>query len=187
MGQNVMKLWTCQSKIVLDTIINEEVYHVKREFIERKYQEVSKIFLTAYDWFVANAPTTLKKPKDAGYPIWTWSDPKYVQHFDDSVILILEIDMDKVILFDSGKWNKILNLSYIHKDDDDRLKFSKELDKYNISDDSHAYMSNFYPQLKSKIRRSWNRLFDENIKISGINQAAIWEIRKEWIVDVIDK
>ncbi len=187
MAKDVIKLWTCQSKVVLDTVMNDGVYHVKREFVAEKYQEVSKIFLTAYDWFVANAKRIVKKPEDADFPVWTWRDPKYLEHFDDSVILLLEIEIDKVILFDSGKWNKILNLSYIPKDKDDRLKFSQELEKYNISDDSTAYMSNFYPQLKSKIKRSWNRLFDEDIKISGIDQAAIWEIRKDWIIDVIEK
>ncbi|MCT4507477.1 MAG: DUF3841 domain-containing protein [Tepidibacter sp.] len=179
-----MNIWTCQKKIVLDTIINDGVYYVKREYITNKYQDVSKIFLTAYDWFVSNAEVVAKKPEKAGFPIWTWTDLRYVEHYEDSVILELEVEEDKCITFDSGKWNRILNLSYIPKDKNDKDKFIKELERYNITDDSEAYMSNFYPQLKSKIRKSWDRLFDEDIKISGINQVALWEVRKEWIVDI---
>lgn len=187
MSEDVIKLWTCQKRIVLDTIMKNGVYYVKREYIKKKYGDVSKIFLTAYEWFVANAQNIVQRPEIAEFPVWTWEDPKYVQHFDESVVLVLEVEKDKVISFDSGKWNKILNLSYIPKDKKDNENFKKELDRYNITDDSQAYMSNFYPQLKSKIRRSWDRLFNEKIRISGVNRAALWQIKKEWIVDIIEK
>ncbi|SKC46881.1 DUF3841 domain-containing protein [Maledivibacter halophilus] len=187
MGKDTIKLWTCQQRIVLDTIMNNGVYHVKREYVTKKYKEVSKIFLTAYNWFVANAQNIVQRPQGAEFPIWTWADPKYVQHFDKAVILAIEVERNKAILFDSGKWNKILNLSYIPKDKKDSEGFKKELERYNITDDSEAYMSNFYPQLKSKIRKSWSRLFDENIEISGAIRAALWEIRKEWVIDIIEK
>jgi hypothetical protein len=167
--------------------MNEGIYHVKKEYITNKYEKVSKIFLTAYNWFVINAQSILPPPKGAEFPIWTWSDPKYVGHFQDSVVLVLEIKRDEAILFDSGKWNKILNLSYIPKDEDDAKKFADELAKYNIENDFDAYMSNFYPQLKSKIKKSWSRLFDEKIVISGVKQAALWEIKKEWIVNIVEK
>ena len=48
-------LWTCQSRTVIDTIIESGVYHVKKEYIHNKYKEVSCIFLEAYNWFVFNA------------------------------------------------------------------------------------------------------------------------------------
>lgn len=185
MEVETLKLWTCQNKIVLDTIMKKGVYHVKREYVSNKYKEVSKVFLTSYDWFVGKGKNVVKPPEGAEFPIWTWTDAKYVEHFSDSVILEIEVKKDKAILFDSGKWNKILNLSYIPKDEKDDEIFKSELKRYNITDDSEAYMSNFYPLLKSKIRKSWDRLFDESIRISGVKQAALWEIRKEWIVDVL--
>lgn len=187
MGKEVITLWTCQKRIVLDTIMKNEVYHVKREYITKKYEDVSKIFLTSYDWFIAKAQDFVRPPEKAEYPIWTWKDPKYVQHYDDSVILALCVEKDKAIQFDSGKWNRVLNLSYIPRDENDKKKFQDELQRYNISDDSDAYLSNFYPQFKSKIRKSWDRLFDEDIKISGITQASLWEIKKEWVIDIIEK
>lgn len=187
MGKDIIRLWTCQRKIVLNTLMKDDIYHVKREYIFKKYDEVSKIFLTAYDWFVGNAKSIVQPPQRAEFPIWTWLDPKYVQHFEDTIILMLEVEKDKAILFDSGKWNKILNLSYVPKDKKDEESFKNELERYNITDESEAYMSNFYPQLKFKIRRSWERLFDPNIELSGVKQAALWEIRKEWIADVIEK
>lgn len=186
MKKGTIKLWTCQNKTVLDTITKQGVYHVKREYITKKYKEVSKIFLTAYDWFVINGKNIVQLPAGSEFPIWTWTDSRYVEHFEDSVILVLEVEKDKAILFDSGKWNKILNLSYIPKDANDDEIFRNELERYNITDDSEVYMSNFYPLLKSKIRKSWDRLFDENIRISDVKQAALWEIRKEWVVDALE-
>jgi len=46
------------------------------------------------------------------------------------------------------------------------------------------YMSNFHPNLKREIRDSWDRLFDETSHITE-SRASVWEIRKEWIVNVI--
>jgi hypothetical protein len=43
---------------------------------------------------------------------------------------------------------------------------------------------NFYPQLKKKIEKSWDRLF-EDYSISDVRQGTIWEIREEDIIEII--
>jgi len=46
-----------------------------------------------------------------------------------------------------------------------------------------SHEGNFYPQLKRKIQNSWERLF-QDYTISNYRQGTLWEIRKEWIVDI---
>ena len=47
-------------------------------------------------------------------------------------------------------------------------------------------MSQFYPQIKREIIDSWSRLFDDSIHINSDQKyGTIWEIRKEWITDII--
>ena len=46
---------------------------------------------------------------------------------------------------------------------------------------------NFYPLLKNKIIKSWERLFEPFDEKSTLSQATVWEIRKEWVVDIIHR
>ncbi len=179
-----VKLWTCQSDIVINTIEKKGVYHVKKEYIEKKYNEVSKVFLYAYNWFINSAQSIVSKPIGAEYPIWTSLDNKYVKKYKDSFILEIEVNKENAIIFDRAKWNKILNLSYIPKNYNDEKEFIDILERYGIFDQSKIILSNFYPQLKTKIIKSWDRLFNEEIVLSESKQAALWEIRKEWIVSI---
>lgn len=71
-------LWTAQKMIVLDTIKEKGTYHVKKEYIIKKYEESAKIFLEAYNWFVGQAEKIVPKPEGTEYPIWLFTDTKYV-------------------------------------------------------------------------------------------------------------
>lgn len=87
-----------------------------------------------------------------------------------------------MILFEASKWNRILNLSYIPKDENDCKIYVDSLERQGIKNETTVYMSNFYPHLKQKVIKSWDSLFEENRDLSKLNQAALWELRKEWIV-----
>lgn len=87
-------------------------------------------------------------------------------------------------------WNKVLSLEYIAKDDGDDKEFKNLLKQYGIKHDSDIMLTNFYPQLKKKITDSWSKLFEHHNKIKsgdyiGVNvvQAALWQIKKEWIIN----
>lgn len=177
-------LWTSQRKIVLDTLEKKGVYHVKRDFIVKKYGEVSNVFLEPYNWFVNKAEKMVPKPEGAEYPIWLFTDLKYIDHHGDSKILKISVDRNKVILFDYLKWNRILNLSYLAKDERDANEYEEMLEKQGIHDETDIYMTSFYPHLKMKVKKSWDRLFDDSNdnNLLTTKQAALWEIRKEWIV-----
>jgi len=46
-------------------------------------------------------------------------------------------------------------------------------------------LRNFYPQLKQKIKKNWDRLF-EKYTISNTRQGTIWQICKKDIVEIIE-
>ncbi len=177
-----IKLYTSQRKIVLDTIKEKGIYHVKKEFIIKKYESSANIFLEPYNWFVRNAINIVPKPEGAEYPIWLFTDLRYIENHEDSYILEIEAEIENVILFDPVKWNRILNLAYIPKDEKDRIEYNESLEKQGIKNETSIYTTGFYPHLKQKVRKSWDLLFENDIDLSKPNQAALWELRREWIV-----
>ena len=56
----------------------------------------------------------------------------------------------------------------------------------HLVSDSKAYMSQFYPEIKREIIKSWDRLFDARVDMGNPDcYGNIWEIKKEWITDVL--
>ncbi|HCJ56373.1 MAG TPA: hypothetical protein DHV55_02555 [Clostridiaceae bacterium] len=80
-----------------------------------------------------------------------------------------------------------MNYWYLPIDNSDEEKFNDELKRMGIGDESELYRGhkgNFYPHLRSKIIRSWERLFEGVEEITPTTQATLWEIRKEWVTDI---
>jgi hypothetical protein len=67
---NKVKLYTSQSPEVVNLLREQNVCYVKKEYIEKKYQEVSGIFMEAYNWYISRAQNIVKKPEPASYPYW---------------------------------------------------------------------------------------------------------------------
>ena len=103
---------------------------------------------------------------------------------DQSVILELSVDpalMTKINIF---KWGKILNYSYIPKNEADAKAHIEMLELYGISD-LKAFMTPFYPEIKRKIVDSWKRLFDDSVTLGNEEcYGILWEIKKEWVVNI---
>lgn len=81
----------------------------------------------------------------------------------------------------------MVNYWYVPLNKEDEEKHDKELKKNGIADESALYMShkgNFYSLLRNKIIKSWNRIFETSPTQNIITQATLWEIKKEWIVDI---
>ena len=52
--------------------------------------------------------------------------------------------------------------------------------------DMEAVMSRFYPELRAEIIESWKRLYDDNVKLgSDASYGLVWEVKKEWLKQVI--
>lgn len=180
-------VWTKQHKNVLKELESFGRYTAKEEYILKDLDEHAHLVLEVYDWLVKNSPNAYTKPDDAEYPIWlSLNKEATMLPSRDRVILELEIDSSLITMVNINKWGAILNYSYIPADEEDGKDHRSILTQYGVSSDTKAYMSSFYPQIKRKIIDSWSRLFDDSIILGNDNKyGIIWEVRKEWISQII--
>lgn len=178
---NKMKVWTKQHKNILLDLKEYGRYIVKKEYIINKMEEHSNIYLDTYNWLYNKCKNFCVIPSDCIYPIWvSVTDESKIENSEGNVLLEIDIDKEKVMILDLDKWGKIVNYLYIPKNEKDEEEHEKLLKSYNI-DDCTAYMKPFYPNIKSKIIKSWDRLFDNNIILSQNQVGIIWELDKKWI------
>jgi hypothetical protein len=181
-----LKMWTTQDERVLHEIKEKGVYRASIRSIRQKYGTCSDIYLKVYKWLSQAANSIVQKPAGVEFPIWTaFQQEGSFGLMDGQVRFELEVEKEDIIIFDSGKWDYILNYWYIPADSKDKEAYDQKLESLGIKNKSHIYSTNFYPILKREVEQSWQRLFDPRIIISGIDQAVIWEIRPEWIKNII--
>ena len=150
-------VWSKQHENVWKVLQETGRYTVKREYIIKDLKEHSELVLDTYEWLVKNGPDYGNKPADVEFPVW-------VSFRQDATIL---------------------NYSYIPADKADEKRHKELLEAYGVSD-TQAYMSQFYPEIKREIRESWKRLFDDDIQIGSDGcYGNIWEVRREWVKNVI--
>lgn len=181
---NKYKVWTRQHKNVLDEIENKGVYRVKERYIRKKLDDCADIYLDVYNWLRNETAKRMEIPDNAKYPVWlTVEKDLKLPMADGFVFFELEVPGDKIMIFDMAKWDYIVNYLYLPKNKEDRKRFKKKLAKYNINVESNIYLQNFYPLLKKEITSSWQRLFDDDIKLSDQKVGISWELREDWVID----
>lgn len=147
-------------------------------------EDHSGLYFNSYNWFRNRAKEIVPVPDDVEFPIWvSVTEESKVPNSEGNVLLEIEVDEDLLITMDLDKWGYIVNYMYIPKDAEDEENHAKILNSYGI-DDTRAYMSNFYPNIKNKIVKSWERLFDDSIILSDARVGTLWEIKKEWITKI---
>ncbi|MCH4890859.1 DUF3841 domain-containing protein [Acidaminobacter sp. JC074] len=183
-----MRVWTRQHKDVLKVIEEKGVYRVDPKHINMKMEEYADYYKSLYKWYSKRAEKLVTKPDDITYPVWVSIDEEMqLQIVDDTVIFEMEIDESEIVITDLEKWGYVVNYFYLPRDEKDLKKHYSELERYSIADESAIIMSglgNHYPLLKRKIQSSWERLF-EPYRLSTTRQGTIWEIKKEWITNII--
>jgi hypothetical protein len=178
------KVWTRQHKAVLDEIKENNIYRVKERYIRKKLDTCADIYLDVYRWLRNEAGKRMEIPDKAKYPIWlTTQEELKLPMAEGFVFFELEIPADEIMIFDMLKWDYIVNYLYLPTDDKDRKEFKEKLEKYNISVESDIYLQDFYPMLKKEMTKSWERLFDKDIKLSDQEVGICWELKEEWIVN----
>lgn len=183
MGKKV-KVWTKQHADILSDLENNDRYIVKREYIQQKMEEHAGLYLEVYSWYRKAAEKIVPAPSDVDYPIWvSLNENEKIGNSDGNVLLEVEVDEDVLITMDIDKWGRIVNYMYIPKSKTDEIEHDKMLAAYN-TDDSSAYMSPFFPIIKKKIQKSWDRLFDDSYTLSDMRVGTLWELKKEWIINV---
>ena len=179
-----MNLWTAQTDMVLECIQKNGFSQVKIEYIDKKYEESAWLFKEAYGFFRQKALTMVKPPEGAESPIWLFCNKKWVYVSQDCCLLELSIPKERVILFDREKWQRVLNLAYIGTSAEDEADFEQKMERMGVSDYCSVFQSGFYPYLKSGIKKSWERIFDiKDTEYSNLG-AAVWQLRKEDIINV---
>lgn len=186
---NKIKLWTRQHKDVAKELEDQGIVRIKKEHIEGKMDTISNYYLGLYDWYVRHAEKIVPRPEGVQYPIWlSTSADLMLQPLEDTVILEVEVDKKLVIITDMNKWGYVVNHFYLPKDDEDEKKHNEELKRNGIGNEASLIMGdkgNFYPLLKNKIINSWTRLFEPVGEDSKLTQATLWEIKKEWVTNII--
>ncbi len=178
-------VWTKQDETVAKVLGETGRYVAKKDYVLKDLDKHAYLMLEAYDWLAKNAPHAAQKPDDAEYPIWiSFSQETTMLPSEGSIILELTLDPSLVTEINIDKWGAILNYSYIPADEQDAIHHRQLLEQYGVSD-AKAYMSQFYPQIKRKITKSWSRLFDDSIVLAGNGRYGnIWEIKKEWVTQI---
>ncbi|MBU5440105.1 DUF3841 domain-containing protein [Tissierella sp. MSJ-40] len=184
---NKITVWTKQNENVVKDLEETGRYTAKKEYILKDLDRHAYLVLEVYDWLVKNTPSISQKPYDAEYPIWvSLTKEATMLPSAGTIILELKVDPSLITMINIHKWGKILNYSYIPKDEQDAENHRQLLEQYGISSDTKAYMSQFYPQIKRKIINSWSRLFDDSIILGNDEKYGnIWEVKKEWITQII--
>ena len=182
-------LWTRQDIRSLKILEETNVFTTKREFIEESYGDIADHFIELYKWFVGAAEKKVPRPKGVEFP--TWCSIAYENMYrpiEGTVCYVLEVPKSEIIYFDGGKWDYVLNHTYLPKDEEDHKKYIKEMEFKGFKNIFSIYdgkFTSFYPEEKQRIIDSWHRVFEiENWNIFSV-QANIWEIRPEMIKDIM--
>ncbi|CQR71201.1 hypothetical protein SOV_47170 [Sporomusa ovata DSM 2662] len=189
---NQITLYTAQTDEVVHLLLEQEYHYVKQEYIVRKYEEVSAVFLQAYSWYIENAQRISPKPEEAESAIWTFCDIKYLEYHSGCQILKLSVPLENAVFFRMSDWNKVLNLRYIGETAEEEAIFAAKLAHYGIHYEGDVYTTPFYPQFKKELRDSWQRLFryNQEIKETGSYlypdmQAGLWYLDRQWIQQIV--
>ncbi len=179
-------VWTRQHENVLRILEETGRYTAKREYIHMDLSEHAGLVLEVYDWLVAHSPDRANRPADVEYPVWvSYERDATMLPGPGTVILELRLPEERITPVNIEKWGTMLNYSYIPKDPRDALRHRKDMEARGLSD-TQAYVSRFYPELREEIRKSWERLFDDTVLLgSSAAYGTIWEVRKEWLTNVI--
>lgn len=183
---NAVRVWTKQHENMLKELLDTGRYTAKKQYAAGDLTDQAYLMLEAYDWLVKNGPQSDKRPEDVAYPVWlSFSRRTAMLMEKNMVILELEVDPSRLTFINIEKWTSILNYSYIPANQADMNRHRELLNAYGVSD-VKAYMTQFYPEIKREIRESWIRLFVEGIPENlEAYYGNIWEVRKEWLVQVI--
>lgn len=189
MGEETVRLYTRQNDKTLlplkrqGRIINQRVY------VELHFGDIAPLFLESYDWFTAEAAKRVEKPEDVKAPIWcSISAQNCLKPIDGTVVYVLEVPKDRIIYFDEGKWDYVLNRIYLPKDEKDAAEYKQHLKEKGIVNGFEFFDGRYkgmYPDEVKRIKNSWQRVFEiDNWTIFNVC-GNIWEIKEEWVQKIV--
>lgn len=182
-------VWTRQHPAVLEELERTGRYVTKEEAIQAKNGDMADFYLKLYRWYGREGERFVPRPQGVEYPIWvSLSQDSMLQPVEGTVILTLSVPEDSLLITDGERWGYRVNQWYIPLDQEDERRHNAELERYGIASESALIDSdkgNFYPLLREKIIRSWTRLFTCPPRPGDMAQATLWELRREWLREVV--
>ena len=189
MSTDTVWLYTRQNDKTLQPLEREGRVINHRKFVELHFGDVAPVFLDSYDWFTKEAAKRIPKPDDVQAPIWCAISPRAcAPPIENTVVYVLEVPREQVIYFDDKKWDYVLNRIYLPKDEADAKAYRQHLAALGVSTGYEFFEGRYrgqYPQEVARIKESWLRVFE--IDHWGIGNVCgnLWEIRREWVREII--
>jgi hypothetical protein len=181
-------VWTRQNVKSLDDLKNNNVYRVKRKYIEEQFRDIAPFYINLYKWFVHAAKSRIVVPEGVEFPIWcSVSREGMLSPIENTIAYELEVDSSDVIYFDGNKWDHVLNHWYIPKDKNDAELYAERMRKLGLEETTsfiEGKYANFYPMEKKIVMNSWYRIFDIDNWSNYTTQANIWEIRPDMVKNI---
>ena len=182
-------LFTCQDKRSLGILEKTGLFLNKRVYIEEHFAGISQLMLKAYDWFIKESSKRIKKPDYADYHIWCSVSAKSCMRPEEGeAAYVLEVPNEEILYFSGLKWDYVLNLHYVPKDEADLAAYEEDIRRRGFKN-SYEFINGRYarmfPDEERRITDSWLRIFDiDEWNIFEV-QANIWQIKREWVKHVI--
>ena len=180
-----MIFYTRQAPQVLEGLRNNGRYVVKEEYVREKYTTITGHYAPLYRRLTSYARGRVYIPDDALYPVWLSPEgTDAVPPDEDSVFLKLDIPDGFYILANNEAWDFMINHLYFPLDKEDELAHEAELERYGISSPSSLVSGsagNFYPVLRQKVLKSWERIYTVMPSDANMTVGLAWELRNEWL------
>ena len=189
MDNGTVKLYTRQNDKTLAQLERDGRIINQRAYVRLHFGDMAEHYLESYDWFTQEAAKRVPKPEDVSASIWcSISANNCLKPIPGTVVYVLEVPKAQVIYFDEGKWDYVLNRIYIPADEADREAYKKHLKALGVQNGFEFFQGRYkgmYPQEMERIRESWKRVFQiDNWTIFNVC-GNIWEIRKEWVHQIV--
>lgn len=181
-----MIFYTRQSPAVFTQLKQNGIYTVHEEYIRSKYTTITDHYASLYRLLTSMARSHIEIPDDVMYPVWLSPEgTDTIPPSDDSVFLRLDIPESCYMLANDEVWDHMINHIYFPLDKDDELAHEAELSRYGIANESSLIggsSGNFYPLLRQKVLRSWERIYTVSPQDPRHVVGLCWELRREWLI-----
>lgn len=180
--------WTRQDRSVWEELQTCGCYYAREDYVRAKNGAISDYYLEAYRWFTRESRKYIKVPDNISIPIWLAVTPESrLPPAAGTVSLTLQIPADHVLVVDYNKWGYRVNDWYVPLDAEDEARHNAELQRCGIGNEALLILSDkgiYYPQLRQKIIRSWERIFTPSSADPSNNVGTVWMLRREWVQEV---
>lgn len=184
----MVRLWTRQDIRSLGSFERQGRFYNHEHYLREKFGDIAPYFMKLYQWFTEKATKNVPAPMDVKYPIWCSVAHEYMlRPVENEVAYEIYIPEERVVYFDSVRWDLVLNHMYIPIDEADDKAYLKHLEKLGVPNRSRfidGREAALFPQEKKRVIDSWDRVFEVPAWDYFRIQANIWEIFAKDVVKV---